>query len=77
MTKLEGLLSGFLLSSDFPSFFKDKTMNNSYLDREPLLSKTKSILLVLVLAAIGVLVVDQAIKFFTPDPEQLKIEFIE
>lgn len=52
-------------------------MNNSFLDQEPLLNKTKSILLVLVLAAIGVLVVDQAIKFFTPDPEQLKIEFIE
>lgn len=50
-------------------------MNNSFLDQEPLLSKTKSILLVLVLAAIGVLVVDQAIKLFTPDPEQIKIEF--
>lgn len=47
----------------------------SILDQEPLLSKTKSILLVLVLAAIGVLVVDQAVKFFMPDPKQIKIEF--
>lgn len=51
-------------------------MNISFLDQEPLLGKVKSILFIAVLVAAGVLIVDQAISFFTPEQERIEIEFL-